>query len=175
MAGWLQPIRCSEARNKADISLNTMTRCKLTQLTVQADKEAVIIVMPRRKLKTVHGKKTKTASMVNWSLQHEHQDIDSIKKTRDQIESDTATKQGYFVRWSREITAANVLAPHEIAKSCLKATGEAQDAYAKNRLWMSNYFAVKNAQQEQRRHSEQRATRKQRKHFNPCNCQIVSA
>lgn len=77
--------------------------------------------------------------------------IDSIKKTRDQIESDTATK----VRSAKGILAsggagdssfANVLAPYEIAKAASKQQGEAQDAYAKNRRDMDiNYFAVKNA------------------------------
>lgn len=77
--------------------------------------------------------------------------IDNIKKTRDQIESDTATK----VRSAKGILAsggagdssfANVLAPYEIAKAASKQQGEAQDAYAKNRRDMDiNYFAVKNA------------------------------
>lgn len=77
--------------------------------------------------------------------------IDNIKKTRDQIESDAATK----VRSARGILAAGgagdssfakILAPYEIAKAASKQQGEAQDAYAKNRRDMDiNYFAVKNA------------------------------
>lgn len=77
--------------------------------------------------------------------------IDSIKKTRDQIESDTATK----VRSAKGILAsggagdssfAKTVAPYEIAKAASKQQGEAQDAYAKNRRDMDiNYFAVKNA------------------------------
>lgn len=77
--------------------------------------------------------------------------IDNIKKTRDQIESDTATK----VRSAKGILAAGgagdssfakTVAPYEIAKAASKQQGEAQDAYAKNRRDMDvNYFAVKNA------------------------------
>lgn len=77
--------------------------------------------------------------------------IDNIKKTRDQIESDTATK----VRSAKGILAsggagdssfAKTVAPYEIAKAASKQQGEAQDAYAKNRRDMDiNYFAVKNA------------------------------
>ena len=77
--------------------------------------------------------------------------IDNIKKTRDQIESDTATK----VRSAKGILAAGgagdssfakTVAPYEIAKDASKQQGEAQDAYAKNRRDMDvNYFAVKNA------------------------------
>ena len=77
--------------------------------------------------------------------------IDNIKKTRDQIESDTASK----VRSAKGILSAGgagdssfakILAPYEIAKAASKQQGEAQDAYAKNRRDMDiNYFAVKNA------------------------------
>lgn len=77
--------------------------------------------------------------------------IDNIKKTRDQIESDAASK----VRSAKGILSAGgagdssfakILAPYEIAKAASKQQGEAQDAYAKNRRDMDiNYFAVKNA------------------------------